>query len=327
MSTQSILRSNKSTTANDQRPQMLASSISMNVFDMAIYHKLKQVGWNPCSQANCSHLCFSIPVDRRDRPSDGSHTVAQCGCPTHYTLSKDGSYCLPPQQFLLFSAGTTISRLIFDGPECPDAIMIGGQPQKQRGISALGWDGSERSLFWIDPKSSNIKRANENGSGASYLLNAVDETYKPFDLAYDEVRKLLFWTCESYNSINVSDSTGRSLGSVLSLASSPVTVVDHHDDEFAQFRPRHLALNSKKSQLYFSNEGKIERIRLDGMERVLISHGGSAISGLSIDLVEGQLYWTDSGPKRIETSDLDGRNRKVLVAGLDSPSSIAVMGR
>jgi len=322
MHSQSILRSNKSISSKDQNPLTLASSITMNVFDMAIYHKLKQGGWNPCSQANCSHLCFSIP-DRRDRISEGSHTTAQCGCPTHYSLSKDGTHCLPPQQFLLFSAGSTISRLIFDGPECPDAIMIGGQQQKQKGIGALGWDGSERSVFyiWIDPKSPNIKRANENGSGASYLLTSVDEMYKPFDLVYDEVRKLLFWTCETYNSINVSDSTGRSLGSVLS---NPGLTSDHDED---QFRPRYLALNSKMSHLYFSNEGKIERVRLDGMERVLISHGGSAISGLTIDLVESQLYWTDAGPKRIETSDLDGRMRKVLVAGLDSPGSIAVMGR
>jgi hypothetical protein len=63
------------------------------------------------------------------------------------------------------------------------------------------------------------------------------------------------------------------------------------------------------------------------MDRVIISNSGSSISGLAIDLNEGMLYWTDAGPKRIETSDLDGKNRKVLVAGLDSPSSIAVMGR
>jgi len=321
MISMTIQRANKSVSAVDQKSEILASS-PKNIIDMAIYHKLKQVGWNPCSQTNCSHLCFSIPLDRK-----GSQTKAQCACPTHYVLSEDGTNCVAPEKFLLFSAGSTISRLMFDGTECPDAIVIGGQQQKQRGISALGWDGRERNVFWIDPKSSNIKRAYENGSGASFLLQSVDESFKPFDIAFDEVRRLLFWTCETYNSINVSDPTGHNVGSVLSSLSTLPSTGHQHEDDYSVLRPRHLALNPLNSHLYYSNDGRIERIRLDGMNRVIIARGGSTIAGLTIDLVEGFLYWTDAGPKRIERSDLDGKNRKVLVTGLDSPSSIAVMGR
>lgn len=327
MSTQSILRANKT---RNSRPVTLGSAA--NIVDMAIYHSLKQQGWNPCSTATCSHLCFSVPDDehKKDRSSNNG-VKAKCGCPTHYVLSEDENSCHPPKEFLLFSAGSAISRLLFDTNECPDAIVIGGQQQKQRGISAVAWDSKERNIFWIDPKASNIKRANENGAGATSLLNAVDENFKPFDIVFDEMRRLLFWTCESYNSINVSDSSGRSIGSVLSIHSftTPATANNHHsgEDKYANLRPRHLALNSLKAHLYFSNDGRIERIRLDGMERVIISDRGSTIAGLAVDIQEGMLYWTDAGPRRIESSDLDGKSRKVLVAGLDSPSSIAVMGR
>ncbi|OXA50506.1 Low-density lipoprotein receptor-related protein 6 [Folsomia candida] len=321
INTQSILRANKS---GDAHPVTLGPA--SNIVDMAIYHNLKQQGWNPCSTESCSHLCFSVPVDRKD-PFSSNNVKAKCGCPTHYTLSPDGN-CTPPQEFLLFSAGASISRLVFDTTECPDAVVLGSQQQKHRGISAVSWDSRSRNLFWIDPKSNTIKRAVENGGGTTSLLNSVDENFKPFDIAFDEVRLLLFWTCESYNSINVSDATGRNIGSVLSSASLYPTNNNYSpEDKYASLRPRHLALNTFKSHLYFSNDGRIERIRLDGMERVVISSSGSTISGLAIDLVEGMLYWTDAGPKRIETSDLDGKNRKVLVAGLDSPSSIAVMGR
>jgi hypothetical protein len=189
MSTQSILRANKS---GDTRPVTLGSA--SNIVDMAIYHNLKQRNqWNPCATASCSHLCFSVPVDKKD-PFSSNNVKAKCGCPTHYTLSSDGNNCTPPQDFLLFSAGASVSRLVFDTSECPDAVVIGGQQQKQRGISAVAWDSRYRHIFWVDPKSNNIKRANENGSGATTLiLNSVDENFKPYDVAFDEVRRLLFW--------------------------------------------------------------------------------------------------------------------------------------
>lgn len=82
-----------------------------------------------------------------------------------------------------------------------------------------------------------------------------------------------------------------------------------------------------RANLYFSTEGDIERVRLDGMNRQAIATGGSMISGLAIDLVEQKLYWSDSALKIIEMADLDGQGRKNLVAHLRSPASVAIMGR
>lgn len=324
MTSQTIQRAHKSINVlsdetEQKRPTRLAEA--RNVIDMAIYRRLKQVGWNPCALSNCSHLCFSVP----DVVGGGSGkpTVAQCGCPTHYTLSSDQNYCIPPKQYLLYSSGVTVSRLMLDTLDCPDAVVMGGQTQKLRTVRALAYNPKSRNMYWIDSKTQEIKRATDNAGGAITLLSYVEEPFKAYDLVFDPIRQLLFWTCENYNSINVTDPLGKTLGSILSSANEGT----RNTNENASVRPRLLALHSYNSHLYFSNDGKIERIKVDGMERVVIVRGVHSVGGIAVDVVERLLYWSDAGSRRLEVSNLSGRNRKVLIGGLDSPTSIAIMGR
>ena len=58
---------------------------------------------------------------------------------------------------------------------------------------------------------------------------------------------------------------------------------------------------------------------------VVVSTGLLSPDGLACDWVGRKLYWTDSGVKRIEVSDLDGSMRKVLFwDALDQPRAIAL---
>ena len=56
--------------------------------------------------------------------------------------------------------------------------------------------------------------------------------------------------------------------------------------------------------------------------------GSSALGtpvGLAVDWIHNRLYWTDSELKTIESSDLDGGRRTVVVyTGLDSPIDIVL---
>lgn len=69
--------------------------------------------------------------------------------------------------------------------------------------------------------------------------------------------------------------------------------------------------------MYWSDWGKkpkIERALLDGSQRqVLISANLTWPNGLAIDFEKRRLYWADGGTKSIEHSDLNGKNRMVLV--------------
>jgi len=58
---------------------------------------------------------------------------------------------------------------------------------------------------------------------------------------------------------------------------------------------------------------------------VVVSTGLISPDGLAVDWIGRKLYWTDSGIKRIEVSDLDGRMRKVLFWDLlDQPRAIVL---
>ena len=57
----------------------------------------------------------------------------------------------------------------------------------------------------------------------------------------------------------------------------------------------------------------------------VIRFGLNYPEGMAVDWIARNLYWADTGTKRIEMSRLDGTSRKVLVwSGLDSPRSIAL---
>ena len=58
---------------------------------------------------------------------------------------------------------------------------------------------------------------------------------------------------------------------------------------------------------------KIESMYMDGTNRkYIISSDVSAPSGLAIDKIEQRLYWCDMHLDTIESSNLDGTNRRVL---------------
>lgn len=62
------------------------------------------------------------------------------------------------------------------------------------------------------------------------------------------------------------------------------------------------------------NQPRIEVALMDGSERVTIYKQNLVMPmSLTIDTKDEMLYWADPSLKRIETADLNGGNRKVLV--------------
>ena len=48
------------------------------------------------------------------------------------------------------------------------------------------------------------------------------------------------------------------------------------------------------------------------------------MDGLTLDVEDDLLYWTDFTYKNIQRADLDGRNRRTIVKGLDKPRAIVL---
>lgn len=170
-----------------------------DVVDILVYHESRQVGTNPCAVDNggCPDLCLFVKGK------------VECACPSHlFPTTLESKECVQPDQFLLFSQKNKMSRLLMDDghpDEVPDlALPIHGA----RDIQSIGYDPTDRLIYWIDYGSKkkakhfiSIRRAYDNGTLLDRIFHGAD--FRPYDLVVDPYARLLYWSCEQTNAINV----------------------------------------------------------------------------------------------------------------------------
>jgi len=78
--------------------------------------------------------------------------------------------------------------------------------------------------------------------------------------------------------------------------------------------------------VYWSNDissgARVERAGLDGANRHTVVASVPHLSSLTIDYSQRRLYWLRADCKCIESSDMSGDNRQLLVTGLEQPFGI-----
>uniref|UniRef100_A0A8C9TDT3 Low density lipoprotein receptor-related protein 5 n=1 Tax=Scleropages formosus TaxID=113540 RepID=A0A8C9TDT3_SCLFO len=277
------------------------------VMDILVFHASRQDGSNECSQDNgqCAHLCLATPEGSR------------CRCASHYTLEANGRNCSSPSSFLLFSQKTSISRMVL-GEQSPDVVL---PIHVQRTVRALGYDPLDRLLYWVDGRQ-NIRRARDDGSQLFVVVSTTPGHQQspdklPHDLSLDPYSRMVYWSCEATNTINVQRLDGRTVGVVL------------RDD---LDKPRAIVVNAERGYMYFTTTqeraAKIERAALDGTEReALFTTGLIRPVALALDNKLGKLFWADADLKRIESSDLSGANRITLQdSNILQPMGLTVLG-
>ena len=81
--------------------------------------------------------------------------------------------------------------------------------------------------------------------------------------------------------------------------------------------------------MYWTDHGsspRIEKASMDGTLRTVIHSTGLVLPvGITLDYTTQTLYWVDSSLERMESSDVNGLNRRVLItAGIQHPLAIDV---
>jgi low density lipoprotein receptor-related protein 5/6 len=69
--------------------------------------------------------------------------------------------------------------------------------------------------------------------------------------------------------------------------------------------------------MYWSDWGSkacVSRAAMDGTRQSIIIGKVGRANGLTIDYVQHRLYWTELGHRVIESSDLDGKERAVVIS-------------
>lgn len=261
-----------------------------SVTSLLVFHASRQTGTNVCAvnNGNCSHLCIAFPGGN-ERTS-----TRKCVCPTHFNLSADNETCTPPTNFMMYSLRNVIGRLLPDINDCPDIVL---RVQGLKNIRAIEFDPFTQHIYWIDGRSLSIRKSLENKTHGSVVV--AGSFGHPFDLALDPIGRLLFWSCEINNVINITK-----IDNNLNLG-----IIVKGEGE----KPRYLAIHPEMRLLAWIDVGgsiKIYLSKMDGHEKKIIASNLELPSGLTIDVMANKIYW--SCGKTIEVADLTGGNRRLL---------------
>ncbi|XP_055383334.1 low-density lipoprotein receptor-related protein 6 [Condylostylus longicornis] len=252
------------------------------ISSLLIYYSARQTGTNSCSIKNggCAYLCLALPGKR-----------ARCACPTHYTLAKDNSSCIPPKNYVIFSQKNSFGRIVPNTTDSPDFPL----PVSGKNIRAVEYDPISHYLYWVEGRNHHIKRSLVNGTRSSVF---VGNGPQPFDIALDVIGRLLFWTSMHMNTINVTSLDGDGVG-----------IVDTDSEQ-----PRNVAVHSMKRLLFWTDVGSrqaIFRARVDGAEKTILAFKLEGVTSLAVDQHADIIYYAHG--KRIDFMDINGKNKETLV--------------
>ncbi|GFR86359.1 low-density lipoprotein receptor-related protein 6 [Elysia marginata] len=260
---------------------------------LQVYSPARQPrGTNMCGDNNggCSHLCLLSPVS----------PYFTCACPTGVKLLSDNKTCANGAEKMLFLARRSDLRQIsLDTPDYTDVVI----PVKNiKHAIALNYDSITGYIYWTDDEERTIQRCFVNGSGQEVVTNT--EVIRPEGIAVDWIAQNLYWTDTGTDRIEVARVNG---------SSRKVLISDGLEE------PRALCLDPAKGYMYWTDWGEkkpmIARAYLDGTNRhEIITKGIKWPNGLALDLAKSRLYWGDAIEDNIESANLDGTDRKILVS-------------
>ncbi|CAL8375096.1 unnamed protein product [Arctogadus glacialis] len=254
-------------------------------------------GTNGCAADNggCSHLCFWHAQG------------ARCACPMGLELLPDLQTCVVPEAFLLFTNRDSIRSISLGTNSNDVAIPLTGVKE----ASALDFDVSENRIYWTDIQSKTISRAYMNGSSLEHVIEfGLDY---PEGMAVDWMGRNIYWADTGTNRIEVARLDGQY---------RQVLVCKDLENPRSLDNPRSLALDPANGYMYWTEWGgrpRIARAYMDGsVIGTLVDKVGRA-NGLTIDYLDHRLYWTDLDTCMIESTNMQGLQREIVVDELPQP--------
>lgn len=227
-------------------------------------------------------------------------------------LSSDGHTCQNVEEYLVFATRTEIRAINID----PHNTNVPFAPVGNlTNVVGVDFDYQDKKLLFTQIRPwAKIAWTPSDRPSSSDLHTLLNKGINPEGISYDWTQKKVYWTDSSNNSIYAMDIDGSNL--------VMIARVD---------RPRAIVVDPCNGSLYFTDwgrfgtSGKIFKTTMAGsLKRAIIDKDLSQPSGLAIDYDDRMLYWTDAVREKIERSDLEGKNREILVSATIYPFAITV---
>ncbi|XP_054930309.1 low-density lipoprotein receptor-related protein 4 isoform X3 [Dermacentor andersoni] len=281
--------------------------------NILVFHRNRPSVPNACSSNNggCSHLCLIAPKPKG----------FVCACPTGTMLLNDTKTCSRGEhrmttptafavsgmrRFLIFSRRTEIRKMSLDVPYWADVVI---PLRNLRNVVAVDVDTSDEQIYYADAERHVIQSCDTDGGRVKDVVSFGLETLG--GLAVDTIGRKLYWT-----------DSGRSLIEVSELDGKHRHVLVWKDVD----SPRAIVLHYEKGAMFWTDWGnkiRIESAHMDGENRALLVQDGLGWPhGLTLDKESSRLVWADAKLHVIESTGLDGRNRKVLARDVAHPYGV-----
>ncbi|KAF7992217.1 hypothetical protein HCN44_001542 [Aphidius gifuensis] len=189
-------------------------------------------------------------------------------------------------------------------------------------LTAIAYDDVTRTMYLGDKKNNNTSIFYKN-------LNTKDINWNRLLKAKNQDNHIvgLYWDYTSKNIIYM-DSIERSIMKIDSTTLEPIEII-----KLPNTNLRGLAIDTCSRKFYWSSSDKlnpsISSCNYDGSNiKMIIKTNLYDPSALTIDQTDGKIYWADDEEGihyKIESSDLDGKNRKIIFSGRNhQPVSISL---
>ncbi|XP_060531905.1 low-density lipoprotein receptor-related protein 4-like [Cylas formicarius] len=272
-----------------------------DLMGITVFHRSRKSVRTPCTVNNggCSHLCLL---------KSKGYT---CACPTGIKLGDDHKSCASgPINYILLAHRMDIRQISLDVPYMVDVVL----PFKHLKLAtSVDVDRKTGEIYWTDTSADCIQRATPDGKNVQVVIS--NEIEAPDGIVVDSTGRKIYWTDGERNSIEVAELDGKNR-----------KLLFHRDLD----NPRAITLHYHHGLMFWSDWGKqakIEVAHMDGTNRTtLISADLAWPNGLAIDRPNGRLYWNDGKLNVIESSDLNGKDRRTVMKGIPHPYGLVVVG-
>ncbi|XP_028404464.1 low-density lipoprotein receptor-related protein 8-like [Dendronephthya gigantea] len=253
---------------------------------------------NECETiGRCSQICVN---------TEGSY---KCSCTAGYFLLPNGKNCIPSsgkKEKLVVAVGVDVRSVSHDGSRVKCL-------KNTKNVVAVAIHHKTNVMFWADEFEKKIFSSPLGRKDNVATIVATGSFFK--DLEIDWITEKLYWLTTSIlgSTIYVAEFNGK----------NKMTIASFQGDIHS------IAVHPEKGYLYWTDTaGKISRAYMNGKNKEdIVTTSLLLPTGLTIDYPNHKLFWLDSKMRHIESSDLNGKQRRrIVVYDIKHPFDIAVFG-
>ena len=250
-----------------------------------------------CSQLNCTTgTCVTT-----------NNGEEYCTCPNGYNLTMVDNVtgiCESTNVHLLYT--TSVDIILLDTETgVTTNIAIG----KNNSVTYIAYHYTTGYVYWTDFSAGTISRKKYPLDGSDAEMIIADDLH-PAGIAIDPESDHLYFVDHNQN--------GTLLRSDLNGANRVELLT-------GLYRPAAIALDTVNKWVYYSavstNKTRITKCKFNGsnQQSIITDDNPGRIYGISLDLIEQRIYWTDYHNNSIKSAKVDGSDVQLITSGLTGP--------